>query len=273
MRSTFKNSDGVSGQGPEGLVASYLFEDEGMTLRLDYPGVMFGDGQARVLIYNEATQSSRVLLRDGLRPDPALSSEEFQGLDLAATFRMMTGFADKPFTRMNADQFLTKARLAAFDVSEQTDKGITLTQQRTSPFGESKMTVYFDTEVGAVTGVSDETTTSDYVQTTETVISHTVVEGIENSVIPYEATTKSTIEFNRDLPNLELPVADEIVTVAEGEEPVIEVPEGHEIVSDYISAPGQGSVDVSIVESEQTIRYENIVVNPYIADDFFLEEA
>jgi hypothetical protein len=245
----------------------------GIALRLDYPANMFGDGQARVLIYDEAKESARVLLKEGLLPDPVLSTEEFQGLDLAATFRMMTGFADKPFTKMSADQFVTKARLAAFDIAEQTPKGITLTQQRTSPFGESKMTVYFDAEVGAVTEVSDQATTSEYVQTTETNIKHTTVEGIDNSVIPYEVTTKATTEVNRDLAPMELPVADTVVEVPAGEEPQIEVPAGYEVVSDYISPPGQGSVDVSKVETEQTIRYEDIKVNEVAADYFLLEDA
>ena len=166
---------------------------------------------------------------------------------------------------------LVAARSASFDLTEQTDKRIRMTQARLTPMGEGTMTVTFDTEVGAVTVVLDVITAEELVQTNESNIQYTEIEGIEDGIIPYEIKTTSTTEVLEEIMPMELPVADEVIELPEGEEAPeqLDVPEGYEIVEAYDAPPGEGTVDLQTVEVEQTLRYEDIKVNE-VSEDFFL---
>ncbi len=269
MRTTYKDQDGFVMESPRGMTASYLFREGSTAMRLDIPGGMFPDNQSRIVVLDGASGGeARFLLQDSLLPDPALSSADASGLTGIAMGMMDTvvGFNDKPFMKISPDQFVENLRFAAFDVTNQTDARVVATRTRATPLGQQTMTLHFDAEVGAVTSVDNVIVTPELTQTTNTDIKYTAVVGIEDSAIPYEITAKATMELNTDIEPLELPVPDKVVEVPEGQSIVVEVPAGMEIVDEYIAPVGEGTVDMTKVEMEQTIRYEDIKVNEVTAD-------
>lgn len=270
LRTEFRNeAEGLSGRSPAGIKASYMFREEGTLMRLDIPGGMFPDQLARVVLFDEATGSTRSLLKKGLQPDPVVTDDMLEGFDMGANLRFSPISGDQPFKKMSADEFLVAARAVSFDLAQQTPEQIKMTQTRLTPMGDATMTIYFDTSVGAVTEVSDVITNEDLVQISESEISYTEVEGIEESLVPYEIKTVATTELLEALEPMELPIADETIELEEGEEPLINVPEGFEIVEDYELPPGEGTVDLNTTEVEHTILYEDIKINE-LSEDFFL---
>lgn len=263
MRSTYKSDNGLVAESPK-MTTSYLFREGSMAMRLDMSGMMFPDSQARVLAYDSANGgSSRLFLADGLKPDLSVSSEDFNGFSEATggMMDMMFGLSDKPFMKLSADAFVEHLRVAAFDVTEQTEKRVVATRNMDTVFGQQTMTLYFDTEVGAITEVDNTIVTPELTQITESIIKYTQVEGIENSVIPYEIIAESTIDLTEELEPMELPVSDVVIELEEGQEIPTEAPEGTELVEESISPIGQGTVGVDTMTIEQTIRYDDIKVN------------
>lgn len=254
---------GTQSQTPPGLRVSYLFQDGVMYTRIDTPKDLLPDGQARVMVFDSKSQKARILLKDGLQPDPTMQDfnpEAISDGGLSLSMRMLD--AKNPFKKLTIERFQAFARTAAFDISKQSDKRFVARATITNGKYPHTVAMYFDAELGAVNKIEDTTVNPMVTQTSVSEIKFTTLPGDTQTAIPYEIRTDLTITSNKNIPPVELP--ENAQQLPNSQAPTLK--EGEYIAEQFTSGPGQGMVDVNTMNVNQVVKYDDIQVNAVTPD-------
>jgi len=261
--------NGLFAESP-GIRVAFKFGDGNIISRLDIPGSYFIDGQPRILLTDRARRRSVVLFRNGLRLDTTLDPNDLSDILFGHSYEL--GFFDleRPFQRWSAQEFVKRMRAAAFDVVESNNRRIVVARVFFDPQGgEHKFALAFDEELGAVVEATEEASMPDFQYKAETKIDYigkTLDDGSE-VVIPYEIDTSISgrLKNNQALPTVELPRADEVLS--ENEE--IQLGEGEYVAEEFMSMPGEGTIDPNYQAQKIKVRMDEIRIN-HESEDYFL---
>jgi hypothetical protein len=262
-------TSGFSQRSPEGLVASYKFEANGIKTRMDMPSSVFPDGRGRIGIFDTGSKSMSVFYSDSQLQDQTLNPKMLSGLaDGLGTFQLSFRLLDqkKPFARLSADQFLLVAKNAAFDISENTPKQLTFKQSVSQSDYLRNTRIVFDVELGAISLIEDTSINKEVTQTSVSEIQYTTPTEMPNTLIPYEVDTKVTIRLNNSVPVQTRP---EARVLPEGQT-TPQLGEGEFIANVVKQVPGGNQLDPNVMTVEQKTRFETVEVNGLNADFFTL---
>lgn len=259
---------GLRTQSPRGLRAAYLFENGNLKTRLDIPAEMLPDQRARVVLADHAQKTARVYFADNRQLDPQFDASGFGQLLMDDALGLQAGFGDlrRPFRRMSPDQFQAVAQRAGFDLVGRKAQLLTVRRVYSRDNVTRKLTLAFDAGVGAVTQVDDVIVSPSATLEAISQVRYAELPNTTEVAVPYQIDTTSTVTLQGDLrqPTMELPVAD--AELEPGEQ--LQLQPGEEVVAEFSTPVGQGSVDPNTQTLQQTIRYEDIRVNTLEADHF-----
>lgn len=260
---------GLSGKTPKGLRVAYRFDQGNVVARYDFPALMFPDSKARILLTDQRTGQARLLLADSMSLDQSLPPQMLNDLGRSLVESSNLGFLDPkaPFKKQGLDSFTALSRQAAFDVVERTPTQVVVLRQDAIGEATRKVMLTFDPKVGAVTRSEMSSTSEHNVMKAVSEISYTEVQGMPDTVVPYEIKTKLSNKLvgPKKLGTVELPVASKKFAKNE----TLRLKPGQTIVNKFTSPPGEGVVDTNKMEMEQTVNYEDIKLNA-ATPDFFL---
>ncbi len=261
--------NGDTANVPDVRVA-FRFKNGTVVSRVDIPGSYFPDGQARILLTDQSRRRSAVLLRHGLRPDPALDSDSLSRVLFATSFNLGLLETSKPFERLTVSDFSSRMRGLAFDVAQSGENRVIATRTiADAQGGARKFTLMFDDSAGAVVEATEEGNLQGINYKSESQVSYTskTLDDGSELVIPYEVNTtvSGSLQGDEALPTVEMPTADTVL--AEGEE--LQLAEDEYVANEFTAAPGEGSVDPNVQIQSTQVRMEDIQINQE-SDDYFL---
>lgn len=265
---------GHEASSPTGLRLAYLFDQGHLRVRADLPGTSFPDGEARVLLMDPSGRSAQVLLRGTLAPDRTIDPDLVRtlGQNVAGQTAGLFDLMDPahPFRKLSTDQFLVLARKAAFDVTSTSGTQVILTRNLTQGSTQTRLKLTFDETVGAVTQTDSVTVTPDVQYSASSAIAYADVQGLTQTAVPYEITTRmtSTLIGDEAQAPIHLPVADE--HLAGQAAPTLK--EGEYVAQSFTAVPGEGVTDINTSELTSSTTFEDIAVNA-VQPDFFTPEA
>lgn len=263
--------NGVSANALDMRVA-FRFKNGTVVSRVDMPGSYFPDGQARILLTDQSRRRTAVLLRHGLRPDPALDSDSLSQVLFGTSFNLGLLDASKPFRRLTTSDFSTRMRSLAFDVTRSGEHRVIASRTiADAQGGARKFTLVFDDSAGAVVEATEEGNLQGINYKSESQVSYTsqTLDDGSELVIPYEVNTtvSGNLQGDEALPTVEMPTADAVLS----EDEELQLAEDEYVANEFTAGPGEGSVDPNVQIQSTQVRMEDIQINQE-SDDYFLPD-
>lgn len=247
--------------------AAYRFQNGKMQFRLDVPGEMYPDKQARILLSDKDGYNPKLYLKSTGNLDYSLSTDASEMLNQMSRMGVMSDLMDKrqPFKKLTTDRFLVMAKQAAYDITQNKNKVIVT---RTSTRENMKMInkMYFDEQVGAIVQNDTQFVSPEFTSTSSVSVNYTDIKGYEDLAIPYKFETRivSDLQGDAKLPTVTMPESEEI---PEGQQYQLKADEY--VAQEYTSdISGEGIIDPNHSETHVVMEYEDIKINE-TSEDFF----
>lgn len=234
--------------------------------RLDFPGEMFPDNRARIMLSNLQNLSVQVLYADTHQPDPSVSMQSLTPLakeDDEVEFPL----DDKNLKKISKEEFIALVKAKGFTLEQIAGK-IQATKEKVSGRVRHQRKLTFD-PIGKVLSQHQELKITPTLRTESvTWIQYTQLPD-PTLAVPSEIKTEATSELQgaARVPLIQRPIANKVLQP--GEKPQLNP--GEYIALAFTAPPGQGLVDPNKITTTITTRYSDIQINQ-VGEQYFKGE-
>ena len=171
---------------PESLAYQLYKNGELAKTRVDIPGNSYSDNVPRVFLYDVESDVGYVYKKSGstYTLDPEITSEVIAQLGLGEQIQDANAHIE-PLTTMSEEEFKLQAQTLGYNVQGAEGQLTAQTSDQSSEDSE-EITLYYDSEVGAVTKYEQVSTIDGQTQVLEGTVKFTEVPGMNDIILPYE---------------------------------------------------------------------------------------